>query len=294
MGERAISAGMLREDKVGLAVAIVLHILLAVILAMQFAFSTPRPLNPERMTVSLTTEVSLESTAPDPVSESRAAIAPTLSDEPAPETAPAPADIRPRAVTPPPPPPTQTRTTPRIQPRIQPRTQPRTPAPARERSRPDRETTPPARTPPAQTRPAPAPARNSGGSRIGENFLGGQGASTQTDETRVPASQIGRSARASLQQAINRQIKPHWDAPSGLDAEQLVTIVAFKLNEDGSLAGRPTVVNQTGINDANRRQASTHADNAVRAVQRAAPFDLPDEYYEAWKNITAWRFDRRL
>ncbi len=250
--------------------AIVLHVLIVVALAMQMMFAPAPTMPPDRVTVSLATEVSLESTAPDPVDESRAAIAPTLSDEPAPP--PEPGAAQPAEAAAP--------TPPRPAARSEPRTQ--SPPDTRDRRRPE------------DSRSAPRTAERAGGSRIGDNFLAGQGEATNTDETRVPASQIGRSARASLQQAINRQIRPYWDAPSGLDSEQLVTVLAFRLNEDGSLAGRPRVVSQSGITDSNRPQAPLHAERAIRAVQRAAPFDLPDEYYEAWKNISQWRFDRRL
>ena len=145
-----------------------------------------------------------------------------------------------------------------------------------------------------QPRPSAAPAEPRGGSRIGDNFLGGAGNSTTTEETRIPASQIGASAKASIIQAIVRQIRPHWNAPSGVDAELLVTELAFDLNEDGSLRGRPRVLRQSGINDSNRPQASLHAERAIRAVQLAAPFDLPDEYYNAWKSIRGARVDRNL
>jgi hypothetical protein len=66
------------------------------------------------------------------------------------------------------------------------------------------------------------------------------------------------------------------------------------MNADGSLAGRPKVVRQSGINDANRAQAGIHAERAIRAVQLAAPFKLPPEFYDKWKYIRDWRFDRRL
>jgi outer membrane biosynthesis protein TonB len=149
--------------------------------------------------------------------------------------------------------------------------------------------------PASQTRSTPlSKPKPAGGSRIGADFLPGAGSSTTTRETRVPASQIGASAKASIIQAIARQIKPHWSAPQGADAEQLVTILAFKLNPDGSLAGTPRVVSQSGVTDANRPQMKLHAERAVRAVQLAAPFDLPDEYYEAWKSINGARFDRNL
>ncbi|QYU66609.1 hypothetical protein J4558_16725 [Leptolyngbya sp. 15MV] len=73
-----------------------------------------------------------------------------------------------------------------------------------------------------------------------------------------------------------------------------MTVLRFRLNENGTLAGRPTLVRQTGVNDTNRAQAGRHAEQAIRAVQLAAPFDLPPEYYEAWRNVTAFSFDWRL
>jgi hypothetical protein len=217
--------------------------------------------------------VGLEAASPDPVAESRAAIAPTLSEEPAP--APEAAKPEPAArVAPTPPKPA-------------PRAAATQPTPTRDRSRPDR------------TAPAPKPssasakaAEKGGGSRIGDDFLPGAGSSTSTTETRIPASQIGASAKASIGQALARQVKPHWTAPQGLDVDELVTLIDFDLNPDGSLKGRPRVRSQSGISDSNRAQAARHAENAIRAVQLAAPFDLPEEYYEAWKTVRGARFDR--
>ncbi|MGB5779015.1 MAG: energy transducer TonB, partial [Allopontixanthobacter sediminis] len=71
------------DERVGLGVAVLLHVALVAVLVLQPGKDEVPPL-PPRMTVSLTSDVSLASTAPDPVSESRAAIAPTLSDEPQP------------------------------------------------------------------------------------------------------------------------------------------------------------------------------------------------------------------
>jgi hypothetical protein len=234
------------EEKVGLLAALVLHGALVAVLLMQ-AVRSEVSVFPERMTVSLATEVGLEAASPDPVAESRAAIAPTLADDPAP--APEPAQPEPAA-------------------RVAPVPSPK----------------------PAVT-PAKA-AKKGGGSRIGDDFLEGKGASTDTAETRAPASQIGASAKASIGQALARQVKPHWTAPQGLDVDQLVTLVDFDLNPDGSLKGRPRVRSQSGVNDSNRAQAARHAENAIRAVQLAAPFDLPKEYYEAWKIVRGARFDR--
>lgn len=296
-------ATLRREEKVGLGVALALHAALAAVLLVQPSPRDPPPM-PERMTVNLTSEVGMTSTAPEPVSESRAAIAPTLAPEPAPpepipaaapEPIPAP---RPVATTPPPPRPRET-TRPAPRPRETARPEPR----PRETARPQpRESARPAPREPARpapreaTRPAPRPSTpaRTGGSRIGDDFLAGSGSSTRTAETRTPASQIGASVRASLVDGMAREIKPHWQPPSGPEVEDIVTVLRFRLNEDGSLAGRPSVVRQTGVNDTNRAQAGRHAEQAIRAVQLAAPFDLPSEYYEAWRNVTAFSFDWRL
>ncbi len=269
-------ASLRTDERIGLGVAVLLHAALVAVLVIQPGKDEVPPL-PERMTVSLASDVSLASTAPEPVAESRAAIAPTLSDEPEvtppvelaqPEPIPAP---KPVATTPPPrPAPTKAADQPRAK-----------ASPEPPRRRPDR--------------PAAKPAtKPTGGSRIGADFLPGAGASTNTSETRLPASQIGASAKASLAQAIARQLRPHWTAPQGVDAEQLVTVLAFDLNPDGSLAGRPRVVSQSGETPSNAPQKDLHAERAIRAVQLAAPFDLPPEYYEAWKRVTAFRFDRNL
>ena len=250
-------AHLSREERIGLGIAAAAHVALVAALVLQVRDDpTPLPI-PERMDVSLASEVSLESTAPDPAAEAQAAVAPELAPEPAPA-----------------PQPTQ----------------------AREEARPE----PPTRTPvtrptsrPTQrAEPRPTPTRPAGGSRLGPDFLPGAGSSEGDQGT--PAAAFGAAEQAALSQAINRQLKPHWSAPQGVDAEKLVTVLSWELNPDGSLKGRPQVVSQTGITDSNRPQASLHAERAIRAVQLAAPFDLPEEFYDRWKRIRSWRFDRRL
>ncbi|MBX7495075.1 energy transducer TonB [Qipengyuania sp. 6B39] len=261
--------GIRAEERTGLIVAVALH--LALLAALVIRAMLPQPVfeKPARMTVSLTEDVGLEDTAPEPVPESRAAVAPTMSDIPAPS--PQVEQPIPREVAPP---------VPRVQSTIPaPRAQPR------ETRRPDA----------PRTQAQPRNRERSGGSRLGDNFLEGAGSSTSTNETRVPASRIGASAKASLVQAIARRIKPRWEPPSGPEVEKITTYLRFRLNPDGSLAGRPEMIRQTGVNDTNRAQANRHAEQAIRAVQLAAPFDdLPPEYYEAWKLVGPFGFDWRL
>jgi hypothetical protein len=100
--------------------------------------------------------------------------------------------------------------------------------------------------------------------------------------------------RAALSGAITRQLKPKWVAPQGADADQLITVLAWDMNPDGTLASSPRVVSQSGITEANRAQAQRHAEQAIRAVRLAAPFELPANLYPAWRHVTAFRFDRKL
>lgn len=130
-----------------------------------------------------------------------------------------------------------------------------------------------------------------------DNFdkaFAGAGSSTATNETRIPASQIGASAKASLVQALSRQLAKHWSPPSGPEVDKITSFLKFRLNPDGTLAGRPELVRQTGVNDTNRTQAARHAEQAIRAVQLAAPFDMPAEYYNAWKLVGPFGFDWEL
>ena len=261
------------EEKVGLLVAVVLHGALVAVLLMQ-AVRSEVSVFPERMTVSLATEVGMEAASPDPVAESRAAIAPTLADDPAPAPEPAPAERVERAQPTPPKPAARAASA--------------QPAPTRERSRPDRTPAP---------KPSPAPAKaaeKGGGSRIGDDFLEGKGSSTTTDETRAPAAKFGSAERAALASAITRQLRPHWTAPSGVDAEKLVSTVSWDLNPDGTLRGRPRCkTDPASITTSNQPQAGLHRARAIRAVQLAAPFNLPEQFYDRWKALE-WQFDRRL
>ena len=251
-------AHLSREERIGLGIAAAAHVALVAALVLQVRDDpTPRPI-PERMDVSLASEVSLESTAPDPAAEAQAAVAPELAPEPAP--APQPTQAREEA---------------------QPEPRPTRVPVTRPTSRPTQ-----------RAEPRPTPTRPAGGTRLGPDFLPGAGSSEGDQGT--PAATFGAAEQAALSQAINRQLKPHWSAPQGVDAEKLVTVLSWELNPDGSLKGRPQVVSQTGITDSNRPQASLHAERAIRAVQLAAPFDLPEEFYDRWKRIRSWRFDRRL
>ncbi|MCB2074771.1 MAG: hypothetical protein H6917_16015 [Novosphingobium sp.] len=274
------------EERIGLIVAAAAHIALLVLLVVRPP-GGESVIPPQRIEVTLTDEVGLTSTSPEPFEDAAPDVAPQLGEAALPEATPTLPDAR-----------ADSRTAlddiiGRSEPQATP---PPRPAPRSVSRPPSRPAARPAPSRPApRAAPAPRPSARTGGSRIGNDFLEGvPGAQTSGRSTSPRAAEIGPSVRSALAGAISRQLKPHWSAPQGPDAEELVTILAWNLNSDGSLDGTPRVVRQLGVNDVNRAQAGRHAEQAIRAVQLAAPFNLPSEYYDGWKRISAFRFDKRL
>ncbi len=307
-----------REESLGLVIAVVAHLALVALIVLRPA-SVAVIAPPERMTVTLSEDAAPVSTAPMQQVALAPAAAPMLAPQPAeawPQPQPLPV-AQPRPV---PLPKVQPRTQPNVEPQIQPRPQPRivpapAPRPAARVPLPKPNAAPKPSAGPASkalTKPAPQPAakpltasrmiafRNlqpPGASRLSNDFLKGVAGAKPAPGAK-PAAQsaatIGPAVQAALSGAISRQLKPRWSAPQGVEVDQLVTILSWRLNPDGSLAGSPQLVRQEGLSEANRPQAARHAEQAIRAVQLAAPFALPPEYYDAWKRVVSFRFDRRL
>ncbi|MBK6803003.1 hypothetical protein [Novosphingobium sp.] len=304
-----------KEELAGLALALGAHAALVALLALNPPAPAPMPL-PERMTVTISDDVGLTSTSPEPSANAAAASAPELGEPAPPAAEPEPAPVQPKVLQPQPPapkPPAPKPLPPKpapqpvVQPRpVPPKPQPRpvpkvAPAPAPRpvaKAPPQPAARPVASRPaatPARTPPAKAPPRPAGADRLGNDFLEGvRGATGTGKSTNPPAAAIGPAVKSALAGSISRQLKPRWVAPQGAEAELLVTVLAWDLNPDGTLNGSPRVVRQEGITDANRAQAQRHAEQAIRAVRLAAPFNLPPQYYSAWKRVSDFRFDRKL
>ena len=282
--------GMSRDERIGLAVAIAAHIGLVAWLALAPSRSTFH-LPPERMTVTLSDEIAPEATAPKPAAQAAPETAPALG-EAAPEPEPLPIFASPEPAPPKPLPKVIASPLPRAAPLVvkpEPRPSPPVAKPA---VKPGAK---PSVAAQADTRLRRRPDAPTGASRVGSDFLKGVPGGEVRGAAQNPAgARAGPQITASLAQAISRQLKPRWNAPQGAEADQLVTVLTFDLNSDGSLAGRPRLVSQSGVTDANSPQKARHAEQAIRAVQLAAPYDLPAQYYSLWKHVASFRFDRRL
>lgn len=299
------AGGLSKQEGAGLAIAALAHAGLLGFLMLSPPGKTIKP-PPERMEVTFSDEISDQSTSPDPMAEAAPDVAPELGEpQPEPVAKPQPLPEPPKPV-PAPPQPKPVPAPPKPAPAPQPQLKPAPPKPAPPKPAPPK----PAPAKPTPAKPAPAkaapakpgdesprrrPDAPTGGSRIGSDFLKGIPGSTKPGTAKTPPAAVaGPEVKASLASAVARQVKAHWVGPQGVDIDKLVTVLAWDLNPDGSLVGRPRVVSQTGITPANEAQAKRHAELAIRAVQLAAPFDLPSEYYANWKRISAFRFDKRL
>jgi outer membrane biosynthesis protein TonB len=274
-----------RAEQTGLGVAMVGHVALFAALSFGLLNAPKLPkLDSQPVEVTLATEVDVKSASPAP--------APPAQAEPTPPE-PAPAPI----LAAPPPPPLIEKPEPEPEPKpvakLEPAPKPK-PKPV----------TKPVKVakadPEARRRPGlsnsivsnltdtPTPAKPTKPGKVAPPTA------VPTESPGISAAAMTGAQKASLNSLIYTQIRPHWRPPSGADAELLITRLSVRLNKDGSLAADPEVITQDGINDSNRAQAKLHADRAIQAVRRAAPFNLPAQYYDGWKWLKPLNFDGRL
>jgi outer membrane biosynthesis protein TonB len=279
-----------RADRAGLGVALIGHVLLFGALSLSLLRPTPKlpPMNPA-IEVALVDAKALQTAAPDAVQEASAPpaaatapAAPMAPPEPIaapPPPKPVPAPPQPKAVTKAP-----------VKAALQPTPKP-TPAAAQK-----------AATSPQKKAAAAAPPRTSRLGGMGaelsqaatrENDRPGTGRGTAEKGSGTPAAKTAAQLEASFIQALFVKIKKYWRAPTGVDAELLRSNLVVTLNRDGTI-GSVTVVSQSGENENNANLKALHAERAVNAVRRAAPFELPPEHYAIWQSLGPITFDKRL
>ena len=258
-----------RAEATGFGVALAGHAALLAALTLGLAAWTSTPPPSDAIEVSFVDEVGLVSAAPEP-----AQVPPDQGM--APDSGP-PEDAAPS------PPPDPRPAPPLPEPRPAPSIEPR-PAPKQ---------TQPQRTRPTPPRAPPGTGERTRRPRIGDEILDGIGRDPSPSRTRqAPAATMSAAAAADIASAIARQVQPCADRQvyPGPGSERIATELNLRLNRNGSLAGRPRVVRQTGIDDENRRYADRVADLAIRSFVECSPLrGLPAELYDVprgWQNFT--------
>jgi outer membrane biosynthesis protein TonB len=301
---------MERADRNALGVAIAGHVLLFAALSLSIAKRSP-PVTPaaEVMDVQLVDAVGLRSAAPEPATEApqemQAPDSGTPQEAPPPPPQAAPPPPTPALPTPAPPKPPES-----VAPAPKPKPASAKPAPAKP--------TPP--KPEAKPKPTPAKAQPSrdlsdilkdvsskarserAGSdakakadraqsaKVGDLLKGVIGASAGRGENARAA--VTGAAMNGLAAAIKRQVQPCYELGGlgGTPAMQIVTVLRLRYNPDGSVAGAPQIVEQTGVTPANQAYKQQIAEVARRAVLRCAPVKLPAELYEGGWDDLNFRF----
>nr|WP_321360017.1 cell envelope integrity protein TolA [uncultured Hyphomonas sp.] len=101
-------------------------------------------------------------------------------------------------------------------------------------------------------------------------------------ETR-PGAGERRGNTASLQAAMRRQIYTCWRGVSDLPKEDQIDVqMRVTLNRDGTLKGNVELVSPRSRPIG---RSGIAVDVALRAVRKCAPYQLPEDDYDLWKDI---------
>jgi outer membrane biosynthesis protein TonB len=296
----------------GLGAAIIAHLALFILLSFSFLhWEDPRFANPP-MQVDIIAETAPVSTSPAPDSEAPAARLGEPDSRTIDTPPPVPAPVPPKMVTPPRPEPTPKVERPRPRPEpVQERPRPRPDPVTRPPERPRERTTPqpnrPTAASPARPNSRPTPTTASGQGRATRpandprptGALDGIAAGVARDAQRnargtaAPATASAAQVVADIRVSINGEVRAPWNncRVSGLDVDQLRTTIVFRLTEAGGL-DRISRLTTSGVNDSNRPQVARFEECARRAIEVAAPFNLPREHYSYWQEYTL-EFEKR-
>ena len=101
---------------------------------------------------------------------------------------------------------------------------------------------------------------------------------------RMQMSQMeARRATITLQALIRSKVESCWSIPAGANAaEDLAVSVRIYLRPNGTLARAPEFVDTSRMSEPYYRAA---AESAVRAVRRCAPYELPADQYQLWREL---------
>ena len=257
-----------RFEGTGLTVAVLGHAALLGFLSATFLHKEEPPkIEATPIEVSLSDDISLETTAPEISHEEMAAKLSPLDAPVEPDTAPPEPDAKPEPAKPQPTPPK--------------------PAPVPD-AKPQKPLKPTPSKPSAQ--PSRQPAKPSGGLPDYAKELGQGSKPTTSNSIKPPASATGAD-KASYTALIARQIQPcaNRQVTPGPGAERIRIVVRLQLNRDGSLAAEPEITAVQGNDDDNNRYVPRVKDLARAVFKGCSPLrGLPENLYDVpggWKTV---------
>ncbi len=100
---------------------------------------------------------------------------------------------------------------------------------------------------------------------------------------------------ADLQDAMKNQVSQCWSPPAGAPhPEQLMPGFRIFLNPDGSIARAPQVDAESAAQAAGDPYMRAAVDAARRAIMTCAPYKLPSDRYNDWRDFTMTFDPRRM
>jgi outer membrane biosynthesis protein TonB len=240
---------------------------------------------------------------PPPPPDLRASVEPTAPPQPTPTPPPKPEAAPPKAETPPPksaPPPKAEATLP-PQPEVMPPERPQPPSPPPPKLAIQEAPVEPPERPKDPAPEKPKPAHNFDPNAIAKLIGQGKTATAAPSQTAAGATPQGlphhdaphmsMSMASALDAWLTESYLNCWTPPPGMpDGDTYVAQIKVVFNSDGTLSGRPVL-----LNPPNDRAWRAHAESAMRAVRKCDPLKVPAEYmpfFDQWK-VETIHFDPR-
>jgi len=240
---------------------------------------------------------------PPPPPDLRASVEPTAPPQPTPTPPPKPEAAPPKAETPPPksaPPPKADATLP-PQPEVMPPESPQPPSPPPPKLAIQEAPVEPPERPKDPAPEKPKPAHNFDPNAIAKLIGQGKTATAAPSQTAAGATPQGlphhdaqhmsMSMASALDAWLTESYLNCWTPPPGMpDGDTYVAQIKVVFNSDGTLSGRPVL-----LNPPSDRAWRAHAESAMRAVRKCDPLKVPAEYmpfFDQWK-VETIHFDPR-
>lgn len=94
---------------------------------------------------------------------------------------------------------------------------------------------------------------------------------------------VGPALTGSEREGLVLAVQKCWNVPIGLqNADNLTVVISIELSQDGKLIKSPKLIEPAGTPTGTLRQAF---EAGRRALIRCAPYDLPRDKYEQWREI---------